>query len=160
MLSFGPARSFSAVDLNPQGFSSSLALATNGSEQVGYGTGAATENEFNALLWSGAANNVVDLQQYLPSEFIDSRATGIDAEGDIVGYAIDTSGQSHAILWEAVPEPSTFALLTVAAIGMAGYTWRKRRFRLARCSCQDVRLTLRYSPFRAASRSLCGSQWR
>jgi hypothetical protein len=95
----------SAVDLNPSGFDVSLGYGTSGSQQVGYGAGPATGDAFHALLWSGTASSVVDLQSFLSSDYSYSVAQGIDANGNVIGYAHHIpTGQDHAILWTVVPE--------------------------------------------------------
>jgi hypothetical protein len=95
----------SGVELHPAGKLWSYALATNGRQQVGYidnGT------NVNAALWSGTADSYVDLQALLPPGFSNTHATGIDADGNIVGYG-DYQSFPHAIMW-AVPEPGTLGL--------------------------------------------------
>jgi hypothetical protein len=69
------------VDLNPAGFSSSFTTGTNGQKQVGYGWVSADHR--HALVWSGSADSVIDLHQFLPSGYYDSRAHGIDEQGYI-----------------------------------------------------------------------------
>jgi probable HAF family extracellular repeat protein len=118
----------SVIDLNPDGFSFSIAEATNGWQQVGFGSALVTGNRSHALLWSGSAGTAIDLHQYLPSGIIDSRAMGIDAQGNVVGYGSDASGNTHAFLWRVAPEPSTFALGIVAAVTFCLlHFWRRRR---------------------------------
>ncbi len=92
----------SIVDLNPRGFDSSSAVGTNGEEEVGFGNG-------HALLWRGSAASVVDLHAFLPPGFVSSAATGIDSNGDIVGYADQGEPtRSHAFLWRRnVRKPGT-----------------------------------------------------
>lgn len=51
-------------------------------------------------------------------------------DGDAFGTRITTSQVdfvTDTVTTAAVPEPSTWALLTLAGIGFGGYTWRKRR---------------------------------
>jgi hypothetical protein len=94
----------SVVDLHPGGFIVSQANGTSGSQQVGFGLGPAFHGT-HALLWSGTASSVVDLHSFLPTDYADSQATGIDAIGNVVGYATYIpTGSSHAILWTLVPE--------------------------------------------------------
>ena len=97
----------SVVDLHPSGFSFSQALATFNGRQVGFGI-PVTGKWTHALLWCGSAGSVVDLHAFLPSplsvphhnSFSHSWATGIDATGDIVGYALLSGfGIPHAVLW-------------------------------------------------------------
>ena len=88
------------VDLNPSGFTSSGALGVSGGQQVGYGN--PTGDGTHALLWTGSADSVVDLHTFLPPEFTDSEAYGIDAEGNIVGWA-EGPALFHAFLLQPVP---------------------------------------------------------
>jgi len=91
----------SVVDLNPAGFDISQAHATSGGQQVGWGYSQATGR--HALLWRGSAARAVDLHVFLPAAFVTSTATGIDSNGDIVGYAgmsYTDSYPSHAFLWK------------------------------------------------------------
>ena len=106
----------SAVDLHPAqlGLDNSIANATNGSQQVGYGYRLADINHRHALVWSGTVASAVDLQALFPPSIVSSDAYSIDANGNVFGIAIDTSGKSHAVEW-VVPEPSTNALLPLAA---------------------------------------------
>jgi hypothetical protein len=115
----------SAVDLNPSGFTMSVASGLSGSQEVGYGSGSASGNNTHALLWSGTASSAVDLGSLLSSDYSTwSVAEGIDANGNIFGYAFYLpTGQTHAILWTVVPEPGAVTLL---ALGGAAVLWRKR----------------------------------
>src|SRR6516225_6299684 len=85
----------SVVDLHPSGFTSSLAVGVSAGQQVGYGTD--PDGFEHALLWTGSADSVVDLHTFLPPEFTESQATGIDADGNIVGRASGRDGD-HAFL--------------------------------------------------------------
>jgi len=98
----------SAVDLNPSGFTSSQANAVANGEEVGFGSPsgiAAVDSQ--ALLWTGTAASAEDLNTFLPSGFTRAVATGIDANGDIVGSASGpaTDFVDRAILWQ--PEGGT-----------------------------------------------------
>lgn len=113
----------SAVELFAGGsFRSSTAIGLNATTQVGYGylTGG---NISHALLWQGSAASQVDLQSLLPAGFTSSAACSIDAAGNIYGYAVDSSGQYHAVQW--VPEPGGLVL----AGGVALLAQRRRRRR-------------------------------
>jgi len=95
----------SHIDLNPLGFADSVASATNGIQQVGGGLPIGSKNS-HALAWNSSAKNFVDLQQFLPSNlasFDNSWAQSINAKGDIVGNAWDSSGKNRAIEW--IPQP-------------------------------------------------------
>ena len=89
----------SAVDLNPSGFTDSVATGVAGGEQVGEGL--TTDDVSHALLWTGTAASAVDLNAFLPSGFTNATATGIDESGDISGYDFGPNGV-HAVLWQPV----------------------------------------------------------
>lgn len=95
----------SAVDLHPAGYTSSQARATNGAQQTGFGwvNNAAQTPHRHALVWSGSAASVADLNQFMPLGFTDAAATGIDAAGNVVGWAIKGSANgtasTHAVMW-------------------------------------------------------------
>lgn len=114
----------SAIDLNPYGAQYSVAQATNGTQQVGIANVYYNLSSANhAYVWDGTAAGGVDLHLLLPAGFAYSEARSIDAQGNIVGIAEDASGRTHAILWQAIPEPATLSLL---ALGVPA-VWRKRR---------------------------------
>lgn len=80
----------SVVDLHPLAYTESRVNAMNATQQVGeawVGTPGALGSVRHALAWSGTADSVVDLNQYLPAGYTHGVATGIDAQGNIVGYA-------------------------------------------------------------------------
>jgi hypothetical protein len=60
----------------------------------------------------GADYKGIDLT---PSGFVSSCAETIDCYGNIVGYSDDSSCDSHAILWQPIPEPVKFLLLSLSA---------------------------------------------
>jgi hypothetical protein len=65
--------------------------------QVGYGYGSATGGNYHALLWSGTAESVVDLN---PPGFVESYANDISGEWQLgYGRGPATNGQNHALLW-------------------------------------------------------------
>jgi hypothetical protein len=84
------------LDLNPAGFNSSIGYATDGSQQVGYGS--PSTGGSHALLWSGSAASAVDLHPAGGFNF--SAANSIGA-GQQVGSASGTAtaAQSHAFIW-------------------------------------------------------------
>ncbi len=102
----------SAIDLNPAGFTSSVAVNCTSSSrwslflprriQVGYGSGPATGGNEHALLWSGTAASVIDLHFYLanlPVTLVNSEATSIAPNGDILGHGYDVNGFIYYLLW-------------------------------------------------------------
>ena len=100
----------SVVDLHPAGFRFSHAEDVYGITQVGFGNTAFDSSMDRALLWQSTAASVVDLHQYLDNlgpSFKGSRAFSIDVNGDVIGHAIDLSGQHYAVRWSLIPEPQT-----------------------------------------------------
>ena len=116
----------SAVDLHPASFLYSYAFAIGDGEEVGYAAGFASGggSSPSAIVWSGTATSALNLQQFLPASYIGSEATGIDSNGDIVGFAIDASFDKHAIEWVPAPEPSTLSLLSIGTFALLA---RKRK---------------------------------
>jgi hypothetical protein len=84
------------IDLHPAGYTFSVAYATNGAQQVGEADDNTFPRHKHAVVWTGSAA-VVDLNQFLPAGFTDAQAMGIDAAGNIAGYA-----GGHAFLWVPV----------------------------------------------------------
>ncbi|MBX7211404.1 MAG: hypothetical protein K1X78_24065 [Verrucomicrobiaceae bacterium] len=80
----------SVVDLHPASYTESRVNAMNATRQVGdawVGQPGFTGSVRHAVAWSGTADSVIDLNQYLPAGYTHGVATGIDANGNIVGYA-------------------------------------------------------------------------
>lgn len=106
-----------------------LAINDSGAVIVGYGN-TATGQE--AMIWdpNSGMRNLKDLLQY--GYGIDltgwtlRQATGLSADGTAIsGWGINPLGQTEA--WFAtIPEPSSYALLILAAAALAGGTKRKR----------------------------------
>lgn len=90
-----------AVDLNPAGRALSDADATDGTQQVGYGTPEITAG-FHALLWSGSPGSVIDLHPAGLSGIDQSVAYGLSATQQ-VGQGYSNLGSpnpiGHALLW-------------------------------------------------------------
>lgn len=87
------------TNIHPAGLFQSLAYACRGGKQVGF-TSTAGFNP-HAWLWQGSAESSLDLQSFLPVEFTASRATGIDENGVISGYAyaFEFGFQPVAVVW-------------------------------------------------------------
>jgi hypothetical protein len=116
------------VDLHPAGFQFSHASDVSGNTQVGFGNKTFDSSLDRALLWQSTAASVIDLHQFLDNlgpSFMGSRAFNIDANGDVIGHAIDQSGQYHAVRWTLIPEPHLVAQLSAVAIAV--FASRKRR---------------------------------
>src|SRR5438876_294648 len=81
------------TDLNPSGPGAySLGWGISGSQQAGEGAGSETGGGFHALLWSGTASSVVDLN---PSGFDGSAAYGISGSQQ-VGFGSSAGAFNHA----------------------------------------------------------------
>jgi len=96
----------SVVDLHPVGFTRSQAVGLSQGKQVGWASNpfAGLDSGFvpHAIVWAGAAASAVDLHKFLPSTYQNSTATGIDALGNISGYAENGDGVTVAVLWVPV----------------------------------------------------------
>jgi hypothetical protein len=118
----------SVADLHPGvSFIRSVAYATNGTEQVGSGDtdGGYSLITRHALVWSGGADTVVDLNVFLSAPYNNAVALSVDATGNVYGYvwedsASTPSGPHRAAVW-AVPEPGLAALFV-----LGGLIWRTR----------------------------------
>lgn len=55
------------------------------------------------------------------------RASAINDNGTIAGYAYDDRGQEHLILWTPVPEPSSLVALLMGMGTASGWALRRRR---------------------------------
>jgi hypothetical protein len=80
----------SAVDLHPAAYTDSKITSMTANQQVGegwIGQASAYGSIRHALVWSGTPDSVIDLNQYVPAGYTNAVATGIDANGNVVGYA-------------------------------------------------------------------------
>jgi len=88
------------IDLNPTqipGINISVALGTDGTQQVGYGAASALSSTSTAILWTGTAAGAVDLN---PADATSSAAIGTNGTQQ-VGFATSpsTGGNGHAFMW-------------------------------------------------------------
>jgi hypothetical protein len=93
----------SGVNIHPAAFAalSSFATAVAGD----YISGVLMDYDTflgRAALWYGPSNSFLDLHALLGSGYTASEAWGVDSDGNVVGSALDTSGNYHAILWKRV----------------------------------------------------------
>jgi hypothetical protein len=114
----------SVVDLHPNGYAASEANATNGTQQAGsgfVGDFVTSVGNTHALVWSGNAASAIDLNQFLPTGFTDAAATGIDAAGNVVGWASagppSNAANVHAVMW--VPGAPGTSFAQTLALGQA-----------------------------------------
>ncbi len=118
----------SEVNLNPAGYFASDASGVSSAGQVGSGLpiNDPPTYYYHALLWHGSADSVVDLQQFLDPQFVESFASAISDDGVIVGYARDVNRNYYAVMWTpvTVPEP-TIASLFIPLLGFALITRRR-----------------------------------
>ncbi len=123
-----------AVDLHPAGYTDSKVTSLSGAQQVGEGwVGAqgAYGSVRHALTWNGTPDGVVDLNHYLPAGYSNAVATGIDANGNVVGYAYNTAGGYHpsglaipsgaicVVFAPGAPAPTQLASLTLSPANVA-----------------------------------------
>jgi len=86
----------SGVNLEPPNSVQSEAVAAYQGTQVGW---VGSASSYRAAAWSGTAQSFVDLNQFLPSGFVGSKAAAIASDGSIAGFAQDSNWKMHAILW-------------------------------------------------------------
>ena len=100
------------VDLSPPGFTSSQINAMAGGQQAGWGSTSSdagihalsTNGQTQALVWTSSAGSAIDLNDFLPSDFFQASAQGIDDAGNIVGSGTNSpvTFAQHAFLWTPV----------------------------------------------------------
>jgi len=88
--------------LHPAGYFASEALSVNGRNQVGWAQ-ASGASMTHAVIWSGTADSMADLHQWLKPSFTSSDAQWIDSTtGAIYGDATDGQGRSWGIIWTPI----------------------------------------------------------
>ncbi len=128
----GTAASF--VDLHPAGFNDSRVNALTAANQVGegwVGPLGMPGSVRHALVWQGTAASVVDLNQYLPAGYTNGVATGVDAAGNVVGFAYNMAPSGAAIPGDAIAvifapgaaSPYALSSLTLSSSNVAPATF-------------------------------------
>ena len=116
-----------ATDLGTLGGAYSYAKDINGKgEIVGYSYTAGYGGQQHAFL-DVNGGPMQDLNSLISSNWTLEDAVAINNKGQIVGYGVNPSGQTDVFLLTPTPEPSTVALLGVAAISLLGWAWRRRK---------------------------------
>jgi hypothetical protein len=103
----------SAIDLTPAGASAHARAVAGGFQAGSVSLDGIAEH---AAIWSGSADSMIDLHPFLPPGYRQSFAFGVDAEGNVVGSAVEAAGgRSVAFQWIVVPEPAELATLLAGA---------------------------------------------
>ena len=121
------AASYNVIDLNPGGFSVSIAKGISGTQQVGYGYRTPIGGDPHALLWSGTSASAIDLT---PSGFAQSTAWGTNGTQQVgYGYRPATGGRLPDVTVDATPES-----LRTSCGESSGFAWRDKSIRQRRDS--------------------------
>jgi probable HAF family extracellular repeat protein len=96
-----PAGARTSIDLNPAGYFSTTVTGLAAGRQVGFGyaTKPNFTQQYHALMWSGSAQSMIDLN---PLHFDGSIAHAIDGL-TIVGSGYRNGVGSHALVWFGTP---------------------------------------------------------
>ncbi len=122
----GPAGNPQMQDLGTLGGSFSAAYGINDhGAVVGGSMVSAAGSAQHAFIWT-SSGGMQDLNALIPSGtgWTLTVASGINADGDIVGYGTNPSGGTEAFLLTPVPEPTALALF---ALGFAGLSLKRRK---------------------------------
>jgi probable HAF family extracellular repeat protein len=122
---YGAASGTQAIPM-PPGVTSSYARGINDHGQV-VGTAATGAAHGFGFLYTGG--EPVDLLSLVDPSYgwtLLSPYAGINDQGDIAGVGYNQYGQQHAFLMMPTPEPTSLALLGVAAAVFAAYQTRRR----------------------------------
>jgi len=104
---------YTVTSISPEDYSETFVTAAAGPSQVGYGSGPSTGGNSHAILWSGTAESLIDLN---PDGYDGSVIYGVGG-GQQVGVGFDL-GTNLAILWPA-PTAGSAVNLTPAGIDFA-----------------------------------------
>jgi len=122
----GTAASF--VDLHPAGYTDSKVNGMTAAKQVGeawVGPLGLPGSVRHAIVWQGTAASAVDLNQYLPAGYLNGVATGVDAAGNVVGYAYNAPPSGTAIPADAIAvvfAPGVASPYTLNSLTLSGLT--------------------------------------
>ena len=115
------------TDIHPSGLDWSEARGVAPGAVVGVGNGRLTGNETRALYWPQGVPSALDLQQFLPANYVWSEAVAVSHDGMIVGNGLTADGYQHAVAWVPAADfwivhdqpvlYTSAANLTVAAAG-------------------------------------------
>jgi probable HAF family extracellular repeat protein len=133
----------SVVDLNPSGLIARQPWASPAASRWGSALARRPAERITPSCGRARRPAWSDLHAFLPPGSMFSRAFGIDSSGNIVGFAIESSGVRHAFLWtpceesdherecereKPVADPATFFLVGSGLVGLVGTAaFRKRR---------------------------------
>ena len=120
----------SVVDLHPAGYTASRITGIFGTTQVGegwVGVPFAIGSVRHALAWTGTPESIVDLNQFLPIGYANGVATGLDADGNVVGFAYNNQLQGLFIGGDVIAvvfapgqaSPSALSSLTLDSASVA-----------------------------------------
>ncbi|MBL9168894.1 MAG: hypothetical protein JNN07_14235 [Verrucomicrobiales bacterium] len=86
-------------------FTHSIALGLSTTYIAGYANDPAKINTpaYNhAIVWDSVLQSI-DLNAFLPAEFIGAQAYGVDEAGNVAGVATKANGERHAVMWQLNP---------------------------------------------------------
>ncbi|MCE7974780.1 MAG: hypothetical protein DYG92_10750 [Leptolyngbya sp. PLA1] len=92
----------------PSPYRHSFATAICAGIIVGYGNTSdaiGTPQESRAVAWVGPDHAFVDLHALLPPDMRTSRATDVDAAGNIAGYGVTSGGAVRSFVWSVAAPP-------------------------------------------------------
>lgn len=100
----GKASSLQTLGYYLPGYPHFVSFATGVSGPFVCGVGqaknyAGTTQTTHAVVWDLYRYQPIDLHLTLPTGYISSRATSVDAAGNVTGYTVDVLGRVHGVIW-------------------------------------------------------------